>query len=305
MVLHPRTPCSRTRVREVDSRPRSAPQNCRGHSSAITAVSSMLSRSATGDFPRPRRNQGPAPPEPLFVEHWSVRRERPRRASGYAAETGRRAPGQDLRVQLDAVVADRDRPVFSRNHRSSVGSTSNVSRDAPPRWDASGDESRHCAPDSGRRGPRRRRGPPCSKGAARPDLGADPADRGVVGGAVSRVRIAGRCGSARVFRHPARCDRRVLAHARLPVAAPGWPGRHPARADPGDDPARRIRQLRRRRPVGDSRAARGARVQRGAGRRLAGMSRTSSCSSDRELRARSSARSGHRYPTGSRPRCWP
>jgi hypothetical protein len=49
-----------------------------------------------------------------------------------------------------------------------------------------------------------------------PDLSVDPAGRGGVGSALSRVRIAGRCGAARVLWRPARCDRRVLARATSP-----------------------------------------------------------------------------------------
>jgi hypothetical protein len=49
----------------------------------------------------------------------------------------------------------------------------------------------------------------------------------------------------------------------------------------------------------------GALVFSDVGRRPAGTSRMSSCSSDRVSRARSSAQSGHRCPTGSRAQCLP
>ena len=64
------------------------------------------------------------------------------------------------------------------------------------------------------RGSQRRRGPACSKGAAGPDLSVDLAGRGAVGGAVPRVRIAGRGGAARVLHRPARCDRGACRAAR-------------------------------------------------------------------------------------------
>ena len=49
----------------------------------------------------------------------------------------------------------------------------------------------------------------------------------------------------------------------------------------------------------------GALVFSDVGPRSAGTSRSSSCSSDRGSRARSSAQSGRRCPSGSRARCWP
>ena len=208
--------------------------------------------------------------------------------------------------EMHAFVNDLERPNGSVSTGTSTPDRPRVpSPDAPPDLDPRHGGSRHRAPGARRRRPSRRRRPARPKGAAGPDLGADPPGRGALGGALSRTRIAGGRRPARVLRRPARRDRRVLAHARLPAAAPGRPGRHPARADAVDDPARRVPRLRGRRPVGDPRAARGARVQRRpvggplvrrVRRRVPGLG-------DRRRGDRPGL--GAAAQAGSRPRCWP
>ncbi len=119
-----------------------------------------------------------------------------------------------------------------------------------------------CPPVARRRRSRRRPGHAGTEGAARPDVGPDPAHRAPLGNALPGARFAGRRRRPPLLRDPRRGDRRLRADAQRQSAAPGEPARHPVRADPVDDPARRLPRRRRHRSVGRPRSARRARVQR-------------------------------------------
>ena len=116
-----------------------------------------------------------------------------------------------------------------------------------------GHRRRAGAPRGGRRRSGRRRGDAPAQGAARPDRRAGPPDIAAVGRALPGIRQPGRLRTAAVLRDLARIGRSVRPHPGLRTAAADPAGRHPAGADPVDDPARRLPRGRRRRDLGNRR----------------------------------------------------